>query len=226
MVGEVPGAVDRRAVTPPEYVLLLKALLREIDPEGLILMGLWEPPDLLDDPVNIPDPDKIALPDEPVVMGIQSGESRSDSLHTERDGRPERAGGLGVTAFHPLHEVINLFGDLGVLLDPLVRSDIDSRDVVIFLLALLTGDAKVIEPPGDDGDLAAHIVQVILHLKRVPGLPERPGKGVPDDGISDMADVEGTVWVCTGMFEHHPLRVTGELSVAELEGLPDRLREE
>jgi len=49
-------------------------------------------------------------------------------------------------------------GDIRVLPDLPVRRDIDPRDVVIFLLALLTGDAEVIESPGDDGNLAAHIV--------------------------------------------------------------------
>ncbi len=158
VVGEITGAVDRCAVAPPEDILLLEATLREVDPECLVLVRLRQTPDLLDDPVDIADPDEIALPDEPIVVGVQSGKGLLDPLGAEGDGSPKLCDGLGITAFHHLHETVDLFGGPGVLLDLPVCRDVDPGDVVVGLFTLLPGDTEVVKSPGDDGDLAAHIV--------------------------------------------------------------------
>ncbi|KAF5029335.1 hypothetical protein DSECCO2_649630 [anaerobic digester metagenome] len=158
VVGKVARAVDRRAVAPPEDVLLLETLLREVDPEDLVFVGLRQAPDPLDDPVHIAYPDEIALPDEPVVAGVQGGEGRFDAFRAEGDGRPELPDGLCIAALHLLHEAVDLLRDLRVLPDRPVRRDVDPGDVMVRLLTPPAGKAEVVESPGDDGDLAAHIV--------------------------------------------------------------------
>jgi len=122
--------------------------------------------------------------------------------------------------------VVDLFYDLRVLLKFPVRRDVDPCDVVVRLLAFLARDIEVIEPPGDDGDLAAHIIEVILHLERVSCLPEGPGEGVADDGVPDVADVQRAVRVRARVFEDDPTGTALESPVAGLERLTDGLGEE
>src|SRR4030042_3356946 len=72
----------------------------------------------------------------------------------------------------------------------------------ILFLPPMTGAVEIIKSPDNDGDLAPHVVDIVLYFKPVPCFAEDPGKCVANYRVSDMTDMEGTIRVCTGMFEH------------------------
>jgi len=60
-----------------------------------------------------------------------------------------------------------------------------------------------VNTPGNDRNLPAHIIHIILDLERVSCLAEASGKGIADDSVPDMAYMKRTVRVCTGMLQYY-----------------------
>ena len=74
--------------------------------------------------------------------------------------------GRGVAVLDQLHQGVDLLGDPRVFLDLPVRRDIDAGDVGILFLAVLLLAVEIVESPDHDGDLTAHVVDIILDLER------------------------------------------------------------
>src|SRR5208337_3148843 len=210
---EIPGRVDGGPVTATDHVLVLEAKAREIKCEGFVVNSLRKFTDTGDDPLGVPVPDEIALPDEPVVRHVEVLHSDLEPVKAPRDFPTEFFDRWRIPVLYQLHQGVHLLGDPGVFPDLPVRRYVDTGDVGILLLARLLRAVEVIEPPDHDCNLAAHVVHIILHFERIACFPECPGESVADDRVSYMSHVQRTVRVGARMLKYDPGRFSWERPV-------------
>ena len=56
------------------------------------------------------------------------------------------------------------------------------------------------EPDDHIGYLHAGVVDVVLHVDFLPGGAQQADEGVAENGVAQMADVRGLVWIDAGVF--------------------------
>ncbi len=64
----------------------------------------------------------------------------------------------------------------------------------------MLGAVEMVKSPDHDGNLASHVIDIVLHFEPVACLAERPGKCITDDRVPDMSYMERTIRVGTRMF--------------------------
>jgi hypothetical protein len=153
------------------------------------------------------------------VPGAQPLKGHPEPFKTLRDSLPEEEDGRLVTSLDLLHQAIHLGDAFGPRLEGPVGRDIDPGNMVV---ALLTGQGSVrngAKAPHHDGDLAAHVIDIVLDFKRIPRLPETPAQRVSEDRVPDVPDVKGAVWVGAGVLEDHTLLPARVCTVAGTRGI-------
>jgi len=143
MVCEIPCSVDRGTVTSPEDILLFETFVRKIEPQFSVFVTFLHPSHPIEKAFRIPVPDKVALPDKPIMPGREERQGNLEAFETFGDCIPEQYLCLGIPLLNLLHQEVDLRYDPWISFYFTICRNINASDMMVPFLPILSCSIKV-----------------------------------------------------------------------------------
>src|SRR3989454_928608 len=231
VVRDVPGRVQGRSVASYEDVFRgvpFEAERGQVEVVGAAFL-LAEGYETLDDPLDTPVEDRVALPEERVVGDIHAAQRFQDAAEDGLADLPDVFRELDVAALEALCE------PLDVVLQRLVAFQHGARLLIELHVAVFDPPFRirrvgrqVVHGPVQQDHLAPDVVHQVFARDRIPGDPKQTDERVPEERIAGPADVQRPGGVRARVLEQDPLLPCGRSAIRLAigpDGGEDQLRE-